>query len=1028
MPPRVARRSTRVSSREPESITTREPQNTLVRPQLPTLEGTPSSRRQYTYGSGVEPPPRVGAGLQRMDLSNAVNQALTRGGDQEEEFARPAKPKSAATRAEQETTSRNNAPEQTTTGGNARLAVAVRDDDSSRSFGLESDYYDHATIESAPNPSQAPQRSRVRQQNPEARENATDKVDPQPSRPRDRLNATAQPTESRVESRSEGRNARQLASDFSAAAQRSRIRAERTTDSRPVNTPALDRTRQDTRQQRTQIPEEIGDSEEENDSESDQEPIAAVRRRRPQPAKNTGLPSLGTQEPPTQVDKLKDRRPNGRKNLFGTTPTTSSRTSAFERARQNGNGSGERDWDIQKELLDSEAREARTAAINGRRNQEEPDEDSEAEWERHLDEYGRWRFWFWTKFGWLASIWPFNLWNRPQPPRFIFDDDEEYDPDGPTEYIRLLYPMTYVHSLKWAFDGFMDRVISFTDRLRGIQAGRMRNTTAQRLVWLVALSAFTVFLLMGTGAMRYVPDIGSMARGIHLPSIHLPSTSGFSVPNIIPSISWPSWGKGDDDDNPFDDPWSAIDKTIRDGNKKAEAPKKPKKQTTIHKEALKGLEKDLPPVVQVDIVDGNGVIKPEFYHALIDRLKVDGSFLNFEEKNGNNEISSEKHWKAIVSRFGKDPALKGKIDDSVDRSVEEKLPNLWDTWFRNNNDAIEPLIEKAMAKNQIAGSGAAFDQKLIKIVNEELSKQNQTVVSRAEFLEHLQRDLEKHESKVEAEFRKLRTDMEDHIKESIRTAQMMAPQAMSSTDIERLIRKIMHQTYTDGSLEAFAKSNIHAHWNTQLKYQVNYFGPGAGATVEPVYTSPDWDPWYGDKKEAEKQGLNGIFAHPPVEALRHWQDEGDRWCGAHGLDNHGRPQGVILSIELGHEVVPENIVVEHIHPNATVDPDARPKRIEVFARYDDRQEEEEVRVYSLNRFPDEDIAASPLPDRFVKISQFTYLGDELNDGVHVHRINDELSSLGYATDHVILRAMSNYGAKDHTCFYRVRLFGRVADK
>ena len=107
MPPRVARRSTRVSSREPESVTTREPQNTLVRPQLPTLEGTPSSRRQYTYGSGVEPPPRVGAGLQRMDLSNAVNQALTRGGDQEEEFARPAIPRSAATRAEQETTSRN---------------------------------------------------------------------------------------------------------------------------------------------------------------------------------------------------------------------------------------------------------------------------------------------------------------------------------------------------------------------------------------------------------------------------------------------------------------------------------------------------------------------------------------------------------------------------------------------------------------------------------------------------------------------------------------------------------------------------------------------------------------------------------------------------------------------------------------------------------------------------------------------------------------------------------------------------------
>src|SRR6478735_11969354 len=100
MPPRVARRSTRVSSREPEPVTTREPQNTLVRPQLPTLEGTPSSRRQYTYGSGVEPPPRVGAGLQRMDLGSAVNQALANNADDEEEFVRPAKPRAASARAD----------------------------------------------------------------------------------------------------------------------------------------------------------------------------------------------------------------------------------------------------------------------------------------------------------------------------------------------------------------------------------------------------------------------------------------------------------------------------------------------------------------------------------------------------------------------------------------------------------------------------------------------------------------------------------------------------------------------------------------------------------------------------------------------------------------------------------------------------------------------------------------------------------------------------------------------------------------
>lgn len=105
MPPKPARRSTRYASNEiePEPV-----QIGLARPNLPPLKGTPSTRRQYTYGSGVEPPPRVGAGLHRMDLSNAVNQALSNGGEPgEEASARPNEPRSASTRAERDTRSKD---------------------------------------------------------------------------------------------------------------------------------------------------------------------------------------------------------------------------------------------------------------------------------------------------------------------------------------------------------------------------------------------------------------------------------------------------------------------------------------------------------------------------------------------------------------------------------------------------------------------------------------------------------------------------------------------------------------------------------------------------------------------------------------------------------------------------------------------------------------------------------------------------------------------------------------------------------
>lgn len=79
MPPKPAhRRSARVSSREPEEPFLNESPGQLVRPRLPALQGTPSSRRQYGYGSAAEPPARPGAGLHRIDLTNAVSEALTR--------------------------------------------------------------------------------------------------------------------------------------------------------------------------------------------------------------------------------------------------------------------------------------------------------------------------------------------------------------------------------------------------------------------------------------------------------------------------------------------------------------------------------------------------------------------------------------------------------------------------------------------------------------------------------------------------------------------------------------------------------------------------------------------------------------------------------------------------------------------------------------------------------------------------------------------------------------------------------------
>ncbi|KAM0346724.1 hypothetical protein ACHAPU_005439 [Fusarium lateritium] len=1010
MPPRSARRSTRFTSREPEQGHAHDSPNALVRPQLPVLQGTPSSRRQYTYGSAVEPPPRVGAGLQRMDIQNAVNQALSRP-DDEEEFVRPTRPRSTITRTEN-TANRDNASRLAPEA--AQQLAPGRDDDSSRSFGLESDYYEDATIGPAPTSTlgaenrQAATKSSLRNQRgtTDERDLLSRPRDPPPPVTQAGKNNDGQPTAAGTT-----RHTRQKSRDLDAA-QPKKSTAPATGIS--ANTPALNRTRQNIIRPEVQKPQIVEDSPEEESSNDGSEPER-------QPQGNARLAQSGLfsgYRPASQVPFEDRRRPDNVGSLFSQGNVPKSRTSAIDRALRFPDDPRERDRLIQQEIQDTEDRLAR-----GRAEREGMD---------HGHFQARtWQDWFMHRFAWLLSSWPFNLlFRQHEADDFLDFDDDEVNQGGPTEWWRLLNPMTYLESVIWLVEKIIDHAINLIDRIAGIQ---VRNSWVENLLWTVTVGSVGLllgaFFMSGSTALRpslpSFPEMGSIPTA----NMHWPSSSGFvsRIGNIIPSFSWPSWEKEDDDAT---NPWDAfpIDNIAIPDNYK-EALDELKKHANGQKKTLNKLKSVLPTIVHMDLVDGRPVIKQEFWHALQDLLKKDGSFLNLDQKHGNYEVSSEKQWRAIVSRLEKDSSFNKKLKTDVDHRIEDRLPNFWDTWFRNNNDVLQPLFEKAMAKKETAGSGAAFDRKLYKIVNEELNKYNSTAVSREEFLAHLKKDFSTHESDIKEQMASLESRMKSHIEESIRSARMLAPQGTSDNDMRQLIRDIVRQTLTDGTLAAAAKSNIHAHYNLDLKHQVNYFGVGAGATMDGRLSAPVWDPY---KKGiatdvALRRGLSGLKPFPAVAALHPWQDEGDCFCASHVVDESGHPLGVVLSIHLGHLVIPENVVIEHIHPDATTDPDARPRHIEVLARFDDDEEFDIVRDFSMNQVTNKgwNFHSPPPPhERFVTISQFEYQGDQLNEGVHVQRISSDFVNLGIPTYHIIIRALSNYGAKDHTCFYRVRLFGK----
>lgn len=105
--PRAAgarRASSRLSTAESDDDKYSSPGSAGVsRPKLPQLAATPASRRQYTYGSAVEPPPlRPGRGTEPHDLSHAVGQALSRQQQEDKNSKRAQMPPPARPGTEEE--------------------------------------------------------------------------------------------------------------------------------------------------------------------------------------------------------------------------------------------------------------------------------------------------------------------------------------------------------------------------------------------------------------------------------------------------------------------------------------------------------------------------------------------------------------------------------------------------------------------------------------------------------------------------------------------------------------------------------------------------------------------------------------------------------------------------------------------------------------------------------------------------------------------------------------------------------------
>lgn len=651
----------------------------------------------------------------------------------------------------------------------------------------------------------------------------------------------------------------------------------------------------------------------------------------------------------------------------------------------------------------------------------------------------------------LAWLWSWFPWDgirthlRHQQ-RARHDNDDDLDEDEQNLAInwwQLLNPLTYIRELVWLFDKIMDHVVNLNLFDSANETRRRIPGPGNTFLWILlgmfgsVIGILTVLAIMPPLSPQVPPM--NFPGGVYsptLPSLKWPSLGGLTskIGGIIPSFSWPS-SKDD-----LEGLWESDD----DNSAKAEPYLKRygqelnilKSSGKLHKNAIDRLEKIMPKIIHMDLKDGKPVIAQDFWHALRDLIHKDGGILTLDKKGKFYELTSEQQWQAIAKRVVGDSLLTSKLNMTaadIERRLADRMPGFWDSWVKKNDDKIAEILGPALNKIQASGSGREFDKRFSKMVKDLLqgNELKQVVVTREEFIHQLKNDFATHRSEIRAELNELQPKLEDLIRESVKVATQTAPEGISKEEVKALVDARVRKAIADMNLEAMAKGKIHVHWDAELKNQVNFFAVGSGATIDGELTSPTYDP---KKKgvitdEDYKKGIRGVKPFPALAALTAWEDEGDCWCAARALNRRGNPYGATLSVQLGHSIIPQHIVIEHILSGATTDPGARPRNIEIWAKYEDEDLHNKVLDFSAVTVPDDtdnwNFTAPEYGDEFVKIGQFVYEDAELHDGVLVHHLNTQLATLAAATDQVVIRAVSNYGAEKYTCFYRVRVFGEL---
>lgn len=495
----------------------------------------------------------------------------------------------------------------------------------------------------------------------------------------------------------------------------------------------------------------------------------------------------------------------------------------------------------------------------------------------------------------------------------------------------------------------------------------------------------------------------------------------------------------------------------------------------LHSDALERIGRILPHVVHMDLDrHGRPVIAQEFWHALKDNMQADKDiFTLIWNKDGSMAIS-DIQLTAVKRQLQSagllaDPNTKALSVSDVESTVTNTVSKNFESWLRQNQKKVQDILGTHAVKDHVTTvpsppTNIDYSEVVDRLTDSQVAKlahliaaspgAKQVLVTRQEFLQHLQNSFVEHRLEIKGEIADLEMQVVDAARvaaSALSLAQNSPAEAppvttgvpsnngMSKREITVLVDQLVRRIITDTQLEAMARGKIKAHWDADLIQQINFFTQHHGATINHHFSSPTYEP---PKSLLHKLGGSGIAPSPglPYQSaiFLPWEQDGDCWCGAtKGSSKSRSPSSnngkgpTDIGIKLGLRILPQFLVLEHISPSATLDPGATPKDLEVWIQITDYAQQRPLQDWSMSQFPDTDDREQLFGYGFVKIGEFTFeankAGGVAGQGsgeAQIFRLPPDLETLDAITDQVVIRATSNYGDKDHTCFYRVRMYGQ----